>query len=257
MTICAILFGLLPIMWSPTTQSGADVMKRIAAPMIGGVITSGILELLLYPVIYVIWRKRHLGTALARPRFAPVSSVVTAPVKSASPHVPTEPASPAPTEPPSSEAPPPPRRGRPWLIVILLLVVVLGVGGYFAWQKLGHSGSGGASSGTPFATQKVRDLTVSFIHPKGQLQNAMNEILIEFRDTAGGDLVDVGTVKFDLDMNMPGMVMHNGSTIEPTGTPGQYRAKVKPDMAGDWMATLRYDGPRGNGSVSFSVNVKP
>jgi Cu/Ag efflux pump CusA len=63
MTICAILFGLLPIMWSPTTQSGADVMKRIAAPMIGGVLTSGILELLLYPVIYVFWRKRHLGTA--------------------------------------------------------------------------------------------------------------------------------------------------------------------------------------------------
>jgi Cu(I)/Ag(I) efflux system membrane protein CusA/SilA len=60
MTICAILFGLLPIMWSPTNQSGADVMKRIAAPMIGGVITSGILELLLYPIIYVLWRKRHL-----------------------------------------------------------------------------------------------------------------------------------------------------------------------------------------------------
>jgi Cu(I)/Ag(I) efflux system membrane protein CusA/SilA len=61
MTICAILFGLLPIMWSPTTQSGADVMKRIAAPMIGGVITSGILELLLYPVIYMLWRKRGLA----------------------------------------------------------------------------------------------------------------------------------------------------------------------------------------------------
>ncbi len=61
MTVCAILFGLLPIMWSPTTQAGADVMKRIAAPMIGGVVTSGILELLLYPVIYVLWRKRHLA----------------------------------------------------------------------------------------------------------------------------------------------------------------------------------------------------
>jgi Cu(I)/Ag(I) efflux system membrane protein CusA/SilA len=60
MTICAILFGLLPIMWSPTTQSGADVMKRIAAPMIGGVITSGILELLLYPVIYALWRQHSL-----------------------------------------------------------------------------------------------------------------------------------------------------------------------------------------------------
>jgi Cu(I)/Ag(I) efflux system membrane protein CusA/SilA len=60
MTVCAILFGLLPIMWSPVTQSGADVMKRIAAPMIGGVVTSAILELLLYPAIYMIWRRRHL-----------------------------------------------------------------------------------------------------------------------------------------------------------------------------------------------------
>jgi Cu(I)/Ag(I) efflux system membrane protein CusA/SilA len=54
-------------MWSPTNQSGADVMKRIAAPMIGGVITSGILELLLYPVIYVLWRKRHLPRAGGAP----------------------------------------------------------------------------------------------------------------------------------------------------------------------------------------------
>jgi Cu(I)/Ag(I) efflux system membrane protein CusA/SilA len=63
MTVCAILFGLLPIMWSPTTQAGADVMKRIAAPMIGGVVTSAILELLLYPVIFVMWKKRALRRA--------------------------------------------------------------------------------------------------------------------------------------------------------------------------------------------------
>jgi copper/silver efflux system protein len=50
----------LPIMWSPAMQAGADVMKRIAAPMIGGIVTSGILELLIYPVIYVMWRKREL-----------------------------------------------------------------------------------------------------------------------------------------------------------------------------------------------------
>jgi copper/silver efflux system protein len=60
MTVCAILLGLLPIMWSPDYQAGADVMKRIAAPMIGGVITSAILELLIYPVIYVWWRGRRL-----------------------------------------------------------------------------------------------------------------------------------------------------------------------------------------------------
>ena len=60
MTVCAILFGLLPILWSPTTQAGADVMKRIAAPMIGGVVTSAILELLLYPVIFVLWKQRSI-----------------------------------------------------------------------------------------------------------------------------------------------------------------------------------------------------
>jgi Cu(I)/Ag(I) efflux system membrane protein CusA/SilA len=60
MTVCAILFGLLPIMWSPVTQAGADAMKRIAAPMIGGVITSAVLELLIYPVIFVLWKKRGI-----------------------------------------------------------------------------------------------------------------------------------------------------------------------------------------------------
>jgi Cu(I)/Ag(I) efflux system membrane protein CusA/SilA len=54
MTVMAILVGLLPIMWSH--GAGADVMKRIAAPMIGGVVSSFLLELLVYPVIYEVWR---------------------------------------------------------------------------------------------------------------------------------------------------------------------------------------------------------
>ncbi|HLG56154.1 MAG TPA: CusA/CzcA family heavy metal efflux RND transporter [Vicinamibacterales bacterium] len=54
MTVMAILMGLLPIMWSH--GAGADVMKRIAAPMVGGVITSFALELLIYPVIFTIWK---------------------------------------------------------------------------------------------------------------------------------------------------------------------------------------------------------
>ena len=54
MTVMAILMGLLPIMWSH--GAGADVMKRIAAPMIGGVITSFLLELLVYPAIFEVWR---------------------------------------------------------------------------------------------------------------------------------------------------------------------------------------------------------
>ncbi|MFH0783578.1 MAG: CusA/CzcA family heavy metal efflux RND transporter [Pseudomonadota bacterium] len=58
MTIAVIIAGLLPIMWSH--GAGSDVMKRIAAPMVGGVVTSGIMELLVYPVIFFIWRGLRL-----------------------------------------------------------------------------------------------------------------------------------------------------------------------------------------------------
>ena len=54
MTVATMFLGLVPIMWSVGT--GADVMKRIAAPMIGGIFTSFILELVVYPVIYEVWK---------------------------------------------------------------------------------------------------------------------------------------------------------------------------------------------------------
>jgi Cu(I)/Ag(I) efflux system membrane protein CusA/SilA len=58
MTVCAAFFGLLPIMWS--TGAGADLMKRIAAPMVGGLVTSFVLELLVYPAVYILWKQRGL-----------------------------------------------------------------------------------------------------------------------------------------------------------------------------------------------------
>jgi Cu(I)/Ag(I) efflux system membrane protein CusA/SilA len=58
MTVFAAMIGLLPILWS--TGTGADVMKRIAAPMVGGLATSFILELLVYPAIYLLWKERSL-----------------------------------------------------------------------------------------------------------------------------------------------------------------------------------------------------
>jgi copper/silver efflux system protein len=58
MTVAVMFMGLVPIMWS--VGAGADVMKRIAAPMIGGIFTSFVLELVVYPAIYEIW-KWHFG----------------------------------------------------------------------------------------------------------------------------------------------------------------------------------------------------
>jgi copper/silver efflux system protein len=72
MTVAAIIGGLLPIMW--TTGTGADVMKRIAAPMIGGMVSSTILTVVVIPVLYFIWKRRimrsdsPIDTTFASPR---------------------------------------------------------------------------------------------------------------------------------------------------------------------------------------------
>ena len=56
MTVATMFMGLVPIMWSAGT--GADVMKRIAAPMIGGIFTSFVLELVIYPPLFLMWKRR-------------------------------------------------------------------------------------------------------------------------------------------------------------------------------------------------------
>jgi len=80
MTVACMLFGLLPIMWS--VGSGADVMKRIAAPMIGGIFTSFLMELIIYPPIFGIWKwnfevkptiKKGAGSPQVKPEPGPES----------------------------------------------------------------------------------------------------------------------------------------------------------------------------------------
>jgi copper/silver efflux system protein len=62
MTVATMVAGLVPILWS--TGAGADVMKRIATPMVGGIFTSFALELLVYPALYAIWKSRELRRVL-------------------------------------------------------------------------------------------------------------------------------------------------------------------------------------------------
>lgn len=58
MTVCAIIAGLLPIMWS--NETGARLMKRIAAPMVGGMVSSTVLTLIIIPILYEIWRGHQI-----------------------------------------------------------------------------------------------------------------------------------------------------------------------------------------------------
>jgi Cu(I)/Ag(I) efflux system membrane protein CusA/SilA len=65
MTVSVIVAGLLPILFS--SGIGSDVMKRIAAPMVGGIVTSGLLELLIYPALYMLWKEREIRKATLPP----------------------------------------------------------------------------------------------------------------------------------------------------------------------------------------------
>src|SRR5262249_8138055 len=65
MTVAAMLGGLLPILWAG--GAGADVVERSAAPLIGGIVTSFVLQLLVYPAIYFTWKSRLLPTLAADP----------------------------------------------------------------------------------------------------------------------------------------------------------------------------------------------
>jgi Cu(I)/Ag(I) efflux system membrane protein CusA/SilA len=72
MTVTAIMAGLLPILWGNGT--GASVMKRIAAPMVGGMISSTVLTLIVIPAVYALWRGRDLTYAPAAPEWSDVPS---------------------------------------------------------------------------------------------------------------------------------------------------------------------------------------
>jgi Cu(I)/Ag(I) efflux system membrane protein CusA/SilA len=66
MTVSAIMAGLVPILWSQGT--GADVMKRIAAPMVGGMLSSTVLTLVVIPAVYSLWKEWELARAGERAR---------------------------------------------------------------------------------------------------------------------------------------------------------------------------------------------
>jgi hypothetical protein len=140
----------------------------------------------------------------------------------------------------------------PRIIATTLIAIGLIYGASFVWHKFASRNM----TGTPFATQTVNDLTVKLSSSNGHLKNGDNDVLIEFRDSRG-QLIEVGNIKFEINMNMPGMQMHEGAMVQRTGTSGQYSAKIKVGMAGDWTAKLSYEGPRGRGQTSFNLNTKP
>jgi Cu(I)/Ag(I) efflux system membrane protein CusA/SilA len=227
MTVCAIIFGLLPIMWSPPYQAGADVMKRIATPMIGGVITSAILELLIYPAIFVIWK----GRALPKSASASLGIVQPSVSRISSPRV--------------------------FIGILSFLAATLIVAAtYFIWSSAtGNRETQTAKVIVPVAKLDQGGLAISIMSSDGKIYAKDNSLRIEFKDR-NGHPVNAADVRLDLSMNMPGMVMHSAAKIEKLDSPGEYLAHLTPEMAGDWTADINYQGPAGPTNLQLPISVK-
>jgi hypothetical protein len=105
-------------------------------------------------------------------------------------------------------------------------------------------------------TLRSGDLEIVLRSQAGALRQGRNVFSIEFRRPASGTLVDVGTVRASGNMAMPGMVMSGGLQVTPTNVPGRYAATAEFGMAGAWHMAIEWNGPAGQGSVTFQGSVQ-
>jgi Cu(I)/Ag(I) efflux system membrane protein CusA/SilA len=218
MTVSTVVAGLLPIMWS--TRVGAEVMKPLATPVLGGMVSSLVHVLIVTPVIFFSLRERQLGL---HGESLPTDSR--------------------------------PVNWRPAAIAIALLLLV--GSGVFAIRHRRGLTAGSVASSDSGVVIRVRsgDMDIVVLSTTGSLRQGRNAFTIEFR-SASGALVDVGTVRATANMPMPGMVMPSGMQVRPTTTAGRYEGTAEFGMAGAWQMSLEWDGPKGRGSVSFEGAVQ-
>jgi Cu(I)/Ag(I) efflux system membrane protein CusA/SilA len=220
MTVSTVIAGLLPIMWS--TRVGAEVMKPLATPVLGGMVSSLLHVLIVTPVLFYWLQERRLGLQhqpLER-ETRPATTVLTG------------------------------RRVVASLAAIAMVAAAIALTQTWRARRAGDSQAG-------VALQQIRsgDLTIVLLSPTGTLHMGRNGYTIEFRRT-DGELVDVGVVRSSANMAMPGMVMSGGVEVSRTATPGRYQATAEFGMAGAWKMAIEWDGPAGRGSVNFEGPVQ-
>jgi hypothetical protein len=117
-------------------------------------------------------------------------------------------------------------------------------------------GGGGTDSGLK-EIQRVKsgDLDIVLLSEDGALNQGEEAFVIEFRKRDGA-LQDAGTVTTSANMPMPGMTMPASVQVAPSDVPGRYRATGDFGMAGGWQMKVDWNGPAGQGSVSFDGTVQ-
>ncbi len=219
MTVSTVVASLLPIMWS--ARVGAEVMKPLATPVLGGMVSSLVHVLVVTPVIFYWLHGRHLPAGeAAEGELEPWSTW--------------------------------PRRRLAGIaagVAVIVAVVVV------ALLRTSGNQSAGVSSGTQIQRVTSDDLVISVNAPAGALRQGRSSLLVEFRSRSTNELVDVGEVRIGAAMPMPGMVMSGNVAVVPQGR-GRYLATGEFGMAGAWQFTIDWDGPAGHGSTSFEGPVQ-
>ncbi len=217
MTVSTVIVGLLPIMWS--TRVGADVMKPLATPVLGGMVSSLLHVLVVTPVLFYWLHERRLGLH----------------------HQPTEPV--------RHRA----MTRRQMAGVLGALGAIVTAAALLQTWRAHQPGQGAGGS----EIQRVGSgaMTIVLLSPQGALHQGRNAYTIEFR-RGDGTLVDVGDVQAGAGMAMPGMMMSGNVVVARTGVPGRYQATAEFGMAGAWKMTIQWKGAEGSGSVNFEGTVR-
>ena len=199
----------------------SEVMKPLATPVLGGMVSSLLHVLVVTPVIFFWLHERRLGL-----------------------HHEALPA-------PSSGVPcggSPSSRLSPWSLRL-------------PWRSCcggdarESGGANDAAAGQVVQQVNAGGVQISLLSPTGTLHQGRNVFTIEFR-SADGRLVDAGAVRASGNMAMPGMVMSSGLQVLRTDVVGRYQASAEFGMAGAWHMAIEWDGPAGKGSVNFEGAVQ-
>ncbi len=250
MTVMTTIVGLLPIMWADPWETGADVAKRMAAPMVGGLITSFILELTIYPAIYAVWRRIELeGIKPVLMDMIPLYNFFKRRrEKAAKPEL--EGGA------PEAEAG---KRNRTLMMLLLAIgAVILAFVVALSVAVLTRGLKEEAGPQREIATARSGNVVVRLSNAEGRITAGKNEFQLAFLDAATSEPLQAQNVSVEFFMPAMGTMppMQSGADISPTTKPGRFRAVVDVPMSGEWRVTVRFDGPAGPQQVTFSVNAQ-
>ena len=233
MTVGTTMLALMPILWASPMSTGADVMKRIAAPMVGGLVTSFVLTLTIYPAIFAIWKQSELegwravftgtkrpgrteeGPEGMKPSLSPIWKFASAVAAV--------------------------------FIVLTLVLAALD----------GDSGSSDVQRGLPVHQVVQGGSTISIETETGRLRFGENDLSIFVTDTATGRLQQASDMSLALFMPAMGAMPPMRDVADLSGIePGEWQGNLRISMAGEWQVTITFDGPSGPSRVTFPVTVQ-